>query len=87
MADNIQEAILTAVDYLVSNRIEKIDRDKTIVATIVSCNNALTQEYKVSYNNGFLTAYAQEDASYNPNQQVYVLVPSGDFSKKKMIII
>ena len=86
MADNIQEAILTAVDYLVSNRIEKIDRDKTIVATIVSCNNALTQEYKVSYNNGFLTAYAQEDASYNPNQQVYVLVPSGDFSKKKMII-
>lgn len=86
MADNIQEAILTAVDYLVSNRIDKIDRDKTIVATIVSCSNALTQEYKVSYNNGFLTAYAQEDASYNPNQEVYVLVPSGDFSKKKMII-
>lgn len=86
MADNYQEALLKAIDSLVSKRIDKIERDKTIVATIVSCTNALNNTYKVSYNNGFLTVYGQDGASYNSNQEVYVLVPEGDFSKKKIIL-
>lgn len=82
----LEQALLEAMDYLVNNRVENLDRDKTITATIVSCSNALTQEYQIQYNNGFLTAYAQEGASFKANELVYVLVPLGDFSQKKTIV-
>ena len=86
MANKYQDAILNAVDYLVNNRVSSLDRDKTITATIVACNNAITQEYKISYNGGYLLAYAQENASYKRDTSVFVLVPEGDFSKKKTIV-
>ena len=80
-----ENALLEAIDYLIDKRVENLDRDKTITATIVKCENALTQEYEIYYNNGYLTAYAQADASYRENQTVYVLVPLGDFSQRKTI--
>ena len=86
MANQIQEAILSAVDTLVNNRIDKIEADKTVTATIVQCTNSLTNEYKVSYNGGMMFAYAQDGTSYSQNATVYVLVPQGDFTQKKTII-
>ena len=83
---DLQGSLLQAIDYLVNNRIDKINKDTTITCTIKKCNNSLTQEYQVNYNGGFLNAYAQEGASYSDNQEVFVLVPEGDFSKKKLII-
>lgn len=86
MATELQDSLLKAIDYLVNNRVQKIDKDQTITATIKSCENSLTQMYKVNYNNGFLYAYAQEGASYYENQEVLVLVPEGDFTKRKLIL-
>ena len=83
---NLQESILQAVDTLVQNRIEGIEADKTVIATIVACSNALTREYKVNYNGGYIVAYAQEGVTYSANTAVYVLVPQGDFTQKKTII-
>lgn len=86
MASQVQESILKAIDALVGNRIDNIKADKTVTATIVSCVNALTGEYKVSYNGGYITAYAPVDTVYTANTSVYVLVPEGDFSKTKKIL-
>ena len=86
MANKYQESILQAIDYLVNNRIDKINKDQTITGTIANCDNALTQQYSVNYNGGLITAYAQEGASYKQNQEVYILVPEGDFSKRKVIL-
>lgn len=83
---DLQGSLLQAIDYLVNNRIDKINRDTTITCTIKKCNNSLTQEYQVNYNGGFLNAYAQEGVSYSENQEVFVLVPEGDFTKRKLII-
>lgn len=83
---NIQESILQAVDTLVQNRINGIEADKTVIATIVACSNAFTREYKVSYNGGQTVAYAQEGVTYSANTSVYMLVPQGDFTQKKTII-
>ena len=83
---NLQESILQAVDTLVQNRVAGIEADKTVIATIVACSNAFTREYKVSYNGGYMVAYAQEGATYSTNAAVYVLVPQGDFTQKKTII-
>lgn len=86
MANQLQESILKAIDILVNNRIDNMQTDKTVVATVVTCTNALTGEYKVSYNGGFMTAYAQEGMTYTDNSSVYVLVPQNDFTKKKVIV-
>lgn len=86
MANNLQESLLQAINYLVNNRIDKINRDTTITCTIKKCENALTGQYTVNYNGGFLTAYAQENISYEENVSVFVLVPEGDFTKHKLII-
>ena len=83
---SIQDSILGAVDTLVNNRVSSIQADKTVIATITACSNALTNEYKVSYNGGYMTAYAQDGNSYSQNSSVYVLVPLGDFTQKKTII-
>ena len=83
---DLQGSLLQAIDYLVNNRIDKINKDVTITCTIKKCNNSLTQEYQVNYNGGFLNAYAQEGVSYSENQEVFVLVPEGDFTKRKLII-
>lgn len=83
---NIQDSILKAVDTLVNNRIDKIQADKTITASIVKCTNALTREYKCSYNGGTILAYANEGSTYTNGQSVYVLVPQNDFTKTKTIV-
>ena len=83
---DLQGSLLNAIDYLVNNRIDKINKDVTLTATIKKCTNSLTGEYQINYNGGFLTAYAQEDTSYSDNQLVYVLVPENDWSKRKLII-
>ena len=86
MGNPYQDALTKTIDYLITNRVGKLDRDKTITATIVTCLNSLTQEYKVEYQNGTFSAFAPEGSSYRQNQTVYVLVPESDFTKKKMII-
>lgn len=85
-SSNLQDSLLQAIDYLVNNRVDKISKDVTITATIKKVVNSLTGEYQVNYNGGFLNAYAQEGASYSENQEVYVLVPENDWSKRKLII-
>lgn len=85
-SSNLQDSLLQAIDYLVNNRVDKISKDVTITATIKKVVNSLTGEYQVNYNGGFLNAYAQEGASYSENQEIYVLVPENDWSKRKLII-
>lgn len=86
MADNFQNSLLKAIDTLASYRIDQMDADKTVVATIVQCTNALTGEYLVKCDGGNMKAYAQGGATYSQDETVYVLVPKGDYTQKKMIL-
>lgn len=83
---DLQDGLLKAIDTLTQNRIDKLQLDKTITATIVKCTNSLTREYKASYNGGNILCYAQENAAYTNGQAVYVLVPENDFTKTKVIV-
>ena len=83
---DIQNAILEAVDSLTSQRIDKLQLDKTVVAEIIICTDALKREYKCAYNGGFFVAYAHEGVTYTPGQSVYVLIPQNDFSNTKTIV-
>ena len=85
----LQEAILQALDAVVTQRNNDLKLDKTIIA-IIKKNIGLRHGkavYQVEYSGGTIEAICQnvEDV-YVPKTSVYVLVPQGDFSKEKIII-
>jgi hypothetical protein len=79
--------IFKALDVIINKRIEDLDLDKTVVATIEKpLYPARDGSHRVKYNTGVFTAYAPVGTVYAPNTTVYVLIPQGDFSKKKNIL-
>lgn len=82
----LQDSILKAIDAITKTRIDKLQLDKTVTAEIIKCTNALSREYKCSYNGGNITAYAAEGATYTNGQSVYVLIPQSDMTKRKTIV-
>lgn len=82
----LQDSILKAIDAITKTRIDKLQLDKTVTAEIIKCANALSREYKCSYNGGNITAYAAEGATYTNGQSVYVLIPQSDMTKRKTIV-
>ena len=86
MAGNYQEALIKAIETISKSQVDSLATDKTVTATISSCSDLLTNEYKVSYNGGIMTVYGTSGKTYTKGSSVYVLVPEGDFTKKKLII-
>lgn len=86
MANEYQEALIGSIDYLINNRISQLALDKTVVATVNKCIDATLNKYRIRYSGGDMYAYAQEGASYTDGQSVYILVPQGDFTQKKIIV-
>lgn len=84
--NEIQNSIITAVENIASTYVSRLEVDKTIKATIVRCYDATTGAYEVRFNGGIMRAYVEDsDVSYEPNTLVYVLVPRGNFSERKVI--
>ena len=86
-ASNIATGLIETIDYIAKTRDSELQFDKTIVAEIVHCNNITTGEYYVRYQQGLFKAYWLGDQSiiYDPGVNVYIKIPNGDFSLKKII--
>jgi len=85
----LQEAILRAVDAVVTQRNNELQLDKTISGTIKKNVGKRGGKplYQVEYNGGIIEAVTQgTDDVYSPRMGVYVLVPQGNFSNEKIII-
>lgn len=84
---SIEQNICDAVDIIVNRAISQAGFDRTISAIVVECVDQVVGKYKVKYQDSVY--YATSDNSttvYNVNSEVYVLIPSGDFSKEKKIL-
>ena len=79
------DKLFTAVDTIVSKRIENLPYDKTITATITNIDHADEGAYIVDDGTTTFAAYS-ENTDYQLNQQVYVNVPQGDYQKNRIII-
>lgn len=77
------EQILTSVSTVVNEALSTYKQDQTILAKIEQGGSG-----KVLCSSGALKfyAYGEDNKNYNANQQVYVLVPQGDYSQKKIIL-
>lgn len=86
MAINV-EAFYDMINGIAGKRIEATPMDLTIDAEISKPVNVDTGEYKVQYQGNIFSAFTVDPTvTYNGGERVYVLVPQGDFSTKKIIL-
>lgn len=84
--NNVSEQLLKAMDIIVDQKLTQLQYDKTIQAKIYSVIDVDTGEYKVKYNGNIFSAFSNDTSkTYKTNDAVYVSVPEGDFSGKKII--
>lgn len=81
------EDFFDAVNTISQGNVDAAKNDATIDAEIKSVVNVDIGQYKVSYQGNVFDAYSADPLSvYKTGEQVYVLVPQGDFSKRKVIL-
>lgn len=84
--NNISEQLLQAMDIITEERLRQLKYDKTIQATVYSIVDVDAGEYKVRYNGNIFSAFSEDTSkSYSIKDVVYVKVPEGNFSNKKLI--
>ena len=86
MANDINNNILQASEIIAQNLINQLKFDKTITAEIVESINMSTGEYRVKYQGNTFLAYVDDlKVTYKPGDNVYIKIPEGDMSNKKII--
>lgn len=83
---NIGQKIAEATDILLSKRLGNLALDQTVIGEIYECVNSAIGHYKIKYQSIIVDAYSEyPDKIYKAGDNVYIKIPSGDFSAKKMI--
>ncbi len=84
--ENLNKAFLEAMKKISKYAADQSKAAITIKATIVGIKDDSKRLYTVSYRNNTFDVTSNSDLNYQQGDNVYVLVPDGDFSKEKMII-
>lgn len=79
------EILCQAIDTIVQQRMAQIKFDETIICTIIDTKRRAQGIYSVQYGAVTFDAYSDK-TDYEEYSQVYVLVPKGDYTQKKIII-
>lgn len=79
------EILCQAIDTIVQQRMAQIKFDETIICTIIDTKKRAQGIYSVQYGAVTFDAYSDK-TDYEEYSQVYVLVPKGDYTQKKIII-
>lgn len=87
-AMSIANDLFNAMKMVSDNSIQQLAQfDKTIAATVMTCEDEVAGKYKVRYQDAVYYATANNtEITYSTGTAVYVLIPEGDFSKPKKII-
>ena len=85
MGDNYGEIICTAIDEIVTNRLQGLSYDITKLCTIVDDSSRNKGKYVVSDGSVRFEAYSTATDYANGNK-VLVTIPNGDFNMQKTII-
>lgn len=87
MSNKYAEQIFNAIEIIANKKISGLKYDKTIKGKIVQIVNLNTGEYRVEYSGGIFLAYSQDlTKKYKVNDEVYVNIPEGDYSGRKLIV-
>ena len=81
-----ENSICKAVEILIDQAISGLRVDKTILGTVVECVDEGLKKYKIKYQDSTFIAYGQGDQKYREGNQVYVLIPSSEGTKDRLIV-
>ena len=82
----IKDVLINTFKRSAEKSVHEASYDKTILATIQSCIDKTTGQYKIKYQNGYFTAYARDkETAYSNKASVYVLVPGNNMENKMFI--
>ena len=82
-----EDKICEAMEYIAEKAVARANYDKTIQATIIKCEDEITGQYKIKYQDSSFYAYAAStDITYSPNTLVYILIPGNDMGSTKTIL-
>lgn len=81
----LAEGISKAIADEASGQIAKYEADKTVSGEVFAIIDVTTGEYKIKYQDGIWSAFAQDQEKYSVGDNVLVKIPLGDFSKTKYI--
>lgn len=82
-----EETFCQAMQLIAENAVKNAGYDKTIQATIISCEDKTTGCYKVQYQDNIFLAYsADTKVKYTKGNLVYVLIPNSNFDNNKTIL-
>ena len=86
-ANDLQQSLLNSMQILSETAVNQDNAVKSIKATIVNIKDEGLNIYTVSYGgNQFEASATSSSVKYQTGDIVYVLIPDGDFSQKKLII-
>ena len=74
------------VETLINNALANIQADQTILCIITDDSAANDGKYIVSYNSITFQAFTDNGIKYKNNDNVYVLIPQGDYNEQKIIL-
>ena len=74
-----------AIDTIVKQRLSEIKFDETILCTIVGDSKREFGCYRVQYGNLIFEAFGEKNY-YFKGEQIYVLIPKGDYTQQKIIL-
>lgn len=83
---SVSENLFQAIDTIISQRINEVSFDRTLICEIVSDSQHEKGEYTVKQDARKFVAYASGTERYRVGQQVYVTIPQGNYDLKKVII-
>lgn len=84
---NLQDNLFKAIENINSQMIESTPIDLTITVEIINIKNVEVGQYLVKYKGDQFNAFSMDPMTvFRVGEEVYCLVPQGDFSAKKIIL-
>lgn len=83
----LTDLLIQSTDAIASARLSSAKNDQTVKVKITKLVNANIGEYKAVYEDASISIYSIDPSiRYFIGEVVYILVPQGDFSQKKIIV-
>ena len=83
---NIQNSLFETMKIFSESATAKSKAAVTIEGVITGIQDAAAGIYSVEYFNSTITAHTNSNTTYSVGDNVYILIPEGDFSKEKVIL-
>lgn len=85
MVNKYSEELFGAIDEIIRIRLQSVNKDTTILCTVEDTTDAEAGKYIVSNNALRFEAYSA-NTDYTKGQNVWVLIPNGDYNTTKIIM-